>query len=323
MRILVTGATGFVGRYLCPLLAAQGYAVTAAVRSAPERGIDGVETVVQVGEIGPDTAWRAALEGQDAIIHLAARTHVMNETETDSEAIYERINVGGTTGLAKAAAEAGVRRLIYLSSVKALGESSGGEPLTEETLPAPEDAYGRTKREAEKMLLQIIETSNLEVVILRPPLIYGPGAKGNLLSLLRACDKGLPLPLGQIRNRRSLVNLENLADAIVLCLDHPNAANEIFLISDGEALSTPGLIQHICQGLGRPSRLLPFPVWGLRLAGKILGKTDAIDRLTGSLEVSNAKIHQQLDWTPPVNMIQGFERTAEWYLNQRNRSKND
>jgi len=319
MRVLVTGATGFVGRHLCPLLAEQGHVVTAAVRVVPEQAVQGVGPIVQVGEISPDTDWQDALSAQDVVIHMAARTHVMNESGPESEALYEQINVGGTAALAKAAASAGVRRLIFLSSVKALGESSGETPLTEETGAAPEDAYGRTKREAEKELLRIAETTGLEAVILRPPLIYGPGVKGNLLSLFRACDKGLPLPLRQIHNRRTLVYLGNLTDAILQCLDHPGAGNEIFLVSDGEAVSTPDLIRHICQNLGRSSRLLPFPVWCLHLAGKILGKSDAINRLTGSLEVSNAKICKQLDWTPPFNMIQGFERTAEWYLNQKSR----
>jgi len=319
MRVLVTGATGFVGRFLCPLLAKRGHQVTAAVRTMPDKAVEGAVRTIAIGTINTDTDWSDALDNIEAVIHLAARTHVMNDRAVDPEALYHEVNVGGTTRLAQAALDRGVQRLLYLSSVKALAERSGGQALNETLTPAPEDAYGRTKLAAEKVLLDIADGTDMRVTILRPPLIYGPGAKANLLSLIKACDKRLPLPLGLVSNKRSLVFLGNLADALICVLETESLSAETFLVSDGEAISTPELVRRISHALGRSPRLVPVPVWMLRLAGSLTEKSDTIDRLTGSLEIDDSKIHQQLDWTPPFSMLQGLEQTAAWFNDQENR----
>ena len=319
MRVLVTGATGFVGRYLCPLLTERGHQVTAAVREVPVVAISGANRTVAVGGIGPDTDWSEALDGIEGIIHLAARTHVMKDRATDPEGLYRDVNVGGTTGLAAAAINYGILRFVYLSSVKALAERSGKQTLNESMSPAPEDAYGRTKLEAEKALLAIARGTDMKAVILRPPLIYGPGVKANLLKLLKACDKRLPLPLKLIKNKRSLIYLGNLADALICVLEADGLSVETFLVSDGEAVSTPELVRRISDALGRSPRLAPVPVWVLQLAGALTGKTDIIERLTGSLEIDDSNIREQLGWTPPFSMLQGLAQTAAWFNDQESR----
>jgi len=314
MRVLVTGATGFVGRFLCPLLAERGHDVIAAVRTPPEILIDGLSGLVNVGEIGPETEWTDALDRVDAIIHLAARAHVMDDLSPDPEACYHRTNVEGTICLAQAATRSGIKRFIYLSSVKAMAEESGTDPMTESMPAQPGDAYGRTKLAAEEALQRIATEAGMTYIILRPPLIYGPGAKANFLSLLKACDRRIPLPLASIRNKRSLIYLGNLADALICCLEDSRGAIGTFLVSDGEAVSTPELICRISLALGQAPRLLMFPVPLLRLAGLMTGKAAAISRLTGSLDMDVSEIQKRLGWTPPFNMIQGLERTAEWFL---------
>jgi len=319
MRVLVTGATGFVGEFLCPLLAKRGHQVTAAVRNIPDTAIKGAVRTVAVGDIGPDTDWSRAVCDIDAIIHLAARTHVMNDRSADPEALYHAVNVDGTMRLAQAAADHGVQRFVYLSSVKALAERSGVRALSESISPAPEDVYGRTKLKAEKALLDMVPGTGMRVTILRLPLIYGPGAKANLLSLIKACDRRLPLPLGLIKNKRSLIYLGNLADAMIRVLEADGLSGELFLVSDGDAISTPELVRRISRALGKSPRLIPIPVLILRLAGVLTGKSDVIDRLTGSLEIDDSKIRQRLGWTPPFNMLQGLEQTAAWFNDQESR----
>ena len=278
---------------------------------------DGIQNVV-VGDIGSDTDWSAALTGVDCVIHCAARAHVTNETEADALAAYRAVNVEGTRRLAEQAAAAGVRRLVFLSSVKVDGESTDG-------LPGPfrsgsprgyaprddgklQDPYGISKREAEDALWEISTKTGLEVVVIRPPLVYGPGAKGNLARLLKLVRSGVPLPLGAVQNKRSLIGLDNLVDLLIRCVDHPAAAGQTFLVSDGEDLSTPDLLRHMAAAMGRSARLFPVPVSLLRLAGSALGKRAEIDRLVGSLQIDSSHTRQVLGWAPPVSVQEGIRR---------------
>lgn len=314
MRVLVTGATGFVAASLLPVLESAGHRVRAAVRTkAGWTPPDGVEAV-EVGEIGAETDWHAALNGIEGVIHLAARTHVMRETETDPLAAYRRVNVEGTRRLAERAAAQGVRQMIYLSSIKVNGERTHGCPFSEAFLPAPEDAYGRTKWEAEQALREIAGRTGMEAVILRPPLVYGPGVKGNFLSLLKVCESGLPLPLSSVRNARSLIYVGNLAHVLRAGLEHPAAAGQTFLVSDGQDLSTPEMIRQVAEALGKPARLFPAPVSVLRLGTIVPGRSAAVERLLGSLEVDDRKIRKLLAWQPPFSVVKGLRETVAWYL---------
>ena len=310
--MLVTGATGFVGNALCATLEQRGVAYRRALRA----GSGALPNDIVVGDIGPDTDWRAALEGVSSVVHLAARTHVMRESAANPLAAYREINVEGTRRLAEAAAAVGVRRFVFLSSIKVNGERTDLLPFGETDAPHPEDAYGITKLEAEQVLTQIAVESDMGVTILRPPLVYGPGVKGNFLALMRAVRKGLPLPLGSVDNRRSLVYVGNLVSAIVACLHNDRAAGQTFLLSDGEDLSTPELIRRLASGLGTRPRIYPFPVSLLRVAGTLLGKRAQVARLTDSLQVDSARIRQTLGWTPPVTVEQGLAETARWFAAQ-------
>jgi len=270
-----------------------------------------------VGDIGPDTDWRAALSDVDCVVHLAARTHVLQETAVDALAAYRHINVDGTRRLAEQAAAAGVRRFVFLSSIKVNGEANVEHAFTETDAPAPEDAYGISKREAEDVLREISARTGMEVVILRPPLVYGPGVKGNFLRLLHAIDCGLPLPLGSVKNRRSLIHVANLADAIVACIDAPAAANQTFLVSDGEDLSTPELIRQLAVGMGKSAWLLPCPVALLEMGAAMVGQRAAVARLTGTLAVDETKLRLTLGWHPRIPLDQGLIDTARWYHRAR------
>jgi UDP-glucose 4-epimerase len=309
MRILVTGATGFVGTALCSRLAAQGDEVMGAVRRPLAGGITGPVVWANVGEVGRDTDWQVALAGVAVVVHLAARVHVMKETASDAKEAFRRVNVEGTIKLAQEAAAAGVRRLVFISSVKVNGEGRDA-PYRETDAPAPEDAYAISKWEAEQGLHRIARETGLEVVILRPPLVYGPGVKANFLRLLQAIRRGWPLPLGAIRNRRSLLYLCNFVDAIRLCAEHPAAAGQTYLVDDGGAVSTPTLIRAVAHAMGRPARLLAVPVAMLELAGALTGKRAAVARLTGSLWVDSSAIRSQLGWTPPYSMAEGLAATV-------------
>jgi len=312
--ILVTGATGFIGSALCGRLLADGARVRAAVwREDPPGGLQaGLETAL-IDSVGPDTAWTDALARTDTVIHLAARVHVMDERCKDPLAAYRRVNVAGTERLARVSAANGVKRLVFLSSVKVNGEESLTR-YTENDHAAPSDPYGISKFEAEEVLKKISAETGLEVVIIRPPLVYGPGVKANFYRLMAMVEKGLPLPLGGFDNSRSFVYLGNLTDAIVLCAKHPNAGGRTFLVSDGEDVSTPELVRRLALALGRPSRVFPFPPGLMRLAGKLAGKTASVDRLLGSLVVDNSKIIRELGWKPPFTMSEGLKETAEWYV---------
>lgn len=311
MKVLVTGATGFVGRALCPLLRSRGFEVRAAVRDPASAGPD-VE-VARIDELGPATHWSAAVSGTDVVVHLAGRAHVLGEAGSDEAAKVRAVNVEGTVHLARAAARAGVRRLVFVSSVKVHGERNAGRPWTENDRPAPEDLYARSKWEAEQALDVLARTTGLEVTVLRPPLVYGPGVKANFLRLLRTVDRGLPIPLGAIRNRRSLVYVGNLADAIAACLAHPAAANRTFLVADGEDVSTPELVRRVADALERPARLVNVPLRLLRLGATLLGRRADFERLAGDLAVDSGAIRRDLGWQPPYSMRAGLEETARWY----------
>ncbi len=269
---------------------------------------------VAVGDIGPDTDWTPALVGVDAVVHLAARVHTTQETAADPLAEFRKVNVDGTRRLAEAAAQEGVKRFVFLSSVKVNGETTerGGRPLIEEDLPQPEEAYGISKWEAEQVLRKIEQRTGMEVVIIRPPLIYGPAVKANFLRLIQVIERGMPLPFGGIRNQRSLLSLTNLVDLICCCRQHPAAAGETFLASDGDDVSTPELARRIAQALGKPLRLLRISEWIMKLGGTITGKSEQVKRLCSSLQIDSSKARQVLGWTPPCTMAEELVRVAQW-----------
>jgi len=310
MRVLVTGATGFVGRALVPMLTQAGHDVTITVRYGPSADHLKNVRIKNIGEIGPDTDWQEALSNIDAVLHLAGRAHVMNESGSDPLAAYRRINRDGTKRLAEASADAGVKRLVFLSSIKVNGERTSDRPYSESDAPQPEDAYGQSKWEGEQALR---ETPGLETVVVRTPLVYGPHVKGNFRSLLNICTKAVPLPLGGLQNRRSLIYVGNLADTLIRCVEHPEAAGGLYLVRDGDDVSTTALINSTAGALGKRARLFPVPALLLRAGGALAGKTGMVSRLIESLEVDDSAIRRDLDWTPPFTMVQGLNETAIWY----------
>lgn len=305
-RVLVTGANGFVGQALCPQLENSGWSVRKAVRLSQE-------DCVAVGDIGPNTDWRAALDGMDAVVHLAARAHIMQDKAQDPLAAYRAVNCAGTENLARQAAQAGVKRLVYVSSIKVNGESTTDRPFRANDIPHPQDPYGVSKWEAEQALQRVAAETGLEIVILRPPLIYGPFVKANFLRLMKLSERGLPLPLGMVKNRRSLLYLGNLTDAIRVCLSHPTAPGKTYLLSDGDPLSSAELVRRLGVALERPAMLLPVPPALLRLAGLLTGRRAEVARLLDSLEVDSSAIRQELGWQPPYSTGQGLATTAAWY----------
>ena len=312
MMVLVTGADGFVGSALCEKLRSEALTVRSVVRKLKPRSDN--DPNVAIGDISAGTDWALALKDMTHVVHLAARVHVMNDGSPVALAEFRRMNVAGTLNLARQAASAGVRRFVFLSSIKVNGESTPFKtPFTSDDLPAPEDPYGISKHEAEQGLRQIEAETGMEVVVLRPPLVYGPGVKGNFLRLMQAIDKRRPLPLGGIQNQRSLIYLGNLVDVIRLCLTHSKADGKAFLVSDGVDVSTPELVCRIAAALGRRPFLLPVPVSWMRWAGRVLGKQAAVDRLLGSLCVDISPLREELGWTPPYTMQEGLEATAQWY----------
>lgn len=315
MKVLVTGASGFVGNATCARLVAQGMNVIGMVRHLPDRPLSGVDYRI-VGDLDANTDWRDALTGVDTIVHCAARVHVMQETAGDPLVAFRLANVAGTEQLARQAAAGRVRRFVFLSSVKVNGEE-GLVAFRETDLPAPQDVYGTSKYEAELGLREIAAETGMEVVMVRPPLVYGPGVKANFQALMRALVRGIPLPLGAIHNRRSLVSLDNVVDLIVTCIEHPAAANETFLVSDGEDLSTTELIRRLARAMGRPARLIPMPTKVLMAGATILGKREVARRLCGTLQVNITRAREVLGWTPPVSVDEGLRRTANHYLQQQ------
>lgn len=311
LTVLITGANGFVGRCLCQQLFDIGVHVCSVSRgkfqepSTSSFTIDGIDA---------NTDWGDAFNGVDVVVHCAARVHVMNDSSAAPLAEFREVNTYGTLNLARQAAEAGVKRFIFLSSIKVNGEYTTEQPFASGDTNVPLDPYGLSKYEAEQGLLKIGQETGLEVVIIRPPLVYGPGVKANFLSLLRWVHKGVPLPLGMINNKRSFVALDNLVDLICVCIDHPNAKGQIFLVSDDDDLSTTELLQGMAKALGRPSRLIPVPMFVLNSGARLLGKADIAQRLFASLQVDISKTKELLDWTPPITVEQGLKKVAEAYI---------
>jgi nucleoside-diphosphate-sugar epimerase len=274
---------------------------------------DGLD-VVAVGEVGAQTNWSAALAGVDCVIHCAARAHVIHETEVDARAVYRAVNVSGTQRLAEQAAALGVRRLVFLSSIGVLGiHTNGRGPFFVSDVPKPVEDYAISKWEAEQALWAVSAQTGLEVVAVRSPLVYGPQVKGNLLRLLGLVARGVPQPFEAVHNQRSLVGLSNLVDLLLRCAEHPAAAGQTFLASDGQDLSTPQLIRLMAEGMNRPARLLPVPMALLQAVGSLLGKRSEIDRLVASLQVDSGHTQAQLGWTPPVSLEEGVREMARWY----------
>lgn len=314
MRILLTGGTGFVGRAVAARLRAGGLGdPVLAVRAAGRGG--GAREVV-VGDIDGRTDWSAALDGVDAVVHCAARVHVLRETLSDPLAAFRAVNVEGTRRLAEAARAAGVRRFVLLSSVKVHGEESGTQPFRADDRPAPADAYALSKWEAEQALAAHCGTDGPQWTVIRPPLVYGPGVGANFLALLRWLRRGVPLPLGALHNRRSLVALDNLADLVATCVVHPAAAYRTLLVRDGEDLSTTELLCRLARALEVPARLLPVPAGVLTRGAAWLGRGDVARRLCGSLQVDDAATRALLGWTAPVGVDAALRATARHFLAQ-------
>lgn len=312
MKVLVTGASGFVGRAVRQRLnSMKGAQVRGSVRRACSEEV----SLVTVGDLSSQTDWSEALAKVEIVVHTAARVHVMQDVAADPLVEFRRINVEGTLHLARQAASAGVRRFVFISSIKVSGEATQpGHPFMAGDAPAPLDAYGISKMEAEQGLREIAAQTDIEVVIIRPPLVYGPGVKANFLTMMRWLARGVPLPLGAIDNRRSLVALDNLVDLIVTCLDHPAAANQTFLVSDGEDLSTTQLLQRMGRALGKPAHLIPVPPVLIKLGAALVGKPAVAQRLCGSLQVDISKTRQLLGWSPPVSVDEGLKKAAQGYL---------
>jgi nucleoside-diphosphate-sugar epimerase len=307
VNVLVTGATGFLGAPLAGCLnAGNRYNLTCAIRRKASLNCD---KAVFIKGLNADADWWDALVGQEVVIHTAARAHIMNDEVADPLAEYRKVNVAGTLNLARQAAIAGVKRFIFISSIKVNGEQTAtGQPFYSHDAPSPEDFYGISKHEAEQGLCALAAETGMEVVIIRPPLVYGPGVKGNFASMIKLVGKGLPLPLGAVHNKRSLVALDNLVDLIITCIDHPGAANQTFLVSDGEDMSTTQLLQGVAQAMGKPSRLIPVPASLLQFAATLLGKKAVAQRLLGSLQVDISHTQKCLNWTPPLTVKQGLQR---------------
>lgn len=309
MTILLTGASGFVGSALLQRLQQDDCDVTVLVRAPTAPLASGISRIcpseiVNTGDLTDRFA------GITTVVHLGARVHVMLETVSKPLTAYRAINVENTLNLARQAAIAGLKRFVFISSVKVNGESTSPcQSFTEADPAAPRDFYAQSKYEAEQGLHQLSADTGLEVVIIRPPLVYGPGVKANLAALKNAVQRGWPLPLGAVHNRRSLVSLDNLVDFIVTCINHPNAANQTFLVSDGQDLSTTELVRGMSQAAGLPARLLPVPVWALQAGASLLRKRDVVQRLCGNLQVDISKARSVLGWVPPVSVEEGLRRT--------------
>lgn len=312
-RVMVTGANGFLGRAFCAHALACGFMVRGATRS-PASLPKEIENVV-IGSVDHRTNWHDALVRCDSVVHLAARVHVMNEDSCDPLAEFRHVNVEGTLNLARRAAEVGVRRFIFVSSIGVNGEAIFGKRFSATDEPLPKTPYAVSKHEAELGLKELSRKTDMEIVVVRPPMVYGPNAPGNFASLIKWVSSGIPLPLGSVTdNRRSFVFLDNLIDMIIKCIDHPAAANQTFLVSDGEDLSTAVLLRRVGAALGRPTRLIPVPVELLTRGASLLGCSGIAQRLCGSLEIDITKTMELLGWSPPVSVDEGLRRTAECWL---------
>ncbi len=308
-RVLVTGATGFVGRaVVAQLVARGGYDVLALTRRSTTRPVSGVRYLAG-GDLTTQRHWRPMLAGVNVLIHTAARVHILNDRTVDSLAEFERVNVEGTLELAREAAAMGVQRFVFLSSIGVNGvRTQPGAAFSECDPPNPHNIYARSKLEAEQALRQLAERTGLEVVIIRPPLVYGAGVKANFADLMLAVQRGWPLPLASVKNRRSLVALDNLVDFIFTCMAHPQAANQIFLVSDGHDLSTAELVRGLAQAAGVQAHLYPIPQWVLQAGAALLGRSNDLQRLCGNLQVDISKARKLLDWSPPISLEEGLRR---------------
>lgn len=305
IKVLVTGANGFVGKALCAELLQQGFVITVATRSLNNQV--SIEQIV-IRSIDAKTDWASALKDIDVVIHLAARVHVMNDNVPDALTQFRKVNVGGTLNLATQAAKAGIKRFIYISSIKVNGEfTEVDKPFTEQDTANPQDAYAISKYEAEQGFLLVAQQTGMDVVIIRPPLIYGPGVKANFANMLKAVKRGFPLPLGAINNKRSFVYVGNLVSLIVCCIVHPSASNQVFLVSDNHDLSTTELLQLCAKAIGVKSRLLPIPQNLIKRFAALLGKQSVAQRLCGDLQVDISKAYNLLGWKPPVTVTDGIK----------------
>ena len=310
--ILLTGANGFVGRELAVQLIDRGLAVRCIVRGNSSSPVNEGSTI-RIDSISPQQDWGSGLVGADTVIHTAARVHIMNDAVDNPLFEFRKVNTAGTLNLARQASESGVRRFIYISSVKVNGEFTVKNcPFTPDSDFVPTEPYALSKYEAEKGLLALAENSDMEVVTIRPPLVYGPGVQANFRSLVSWVNSGVPLPLGAISNRRSLIALDNLVDLIITCIQHPAAANQTFLAGDGEDLSTTEILQRIGKALGKPARLIAFPVNLLTFVASLLGKKAVTQRLCSSLQVDISKTRMLLGWEPPVSVDEGLRRTVAY-----------
>ena len=313
MNVFLTGANGFIGSCLYRFLSKKNYRISCTVRSGSLSGHE-----IRVGEVDSDTRWDAYLPGVDAVIHLCARVHIMNDRSVSSLSEFRHVNVGGTLNLARQAAAAGVKRFIFISSIKVNGEQTDpNQPLTENSPPSPTDPYSISKYEAEQGLWEISRETGMDVVIIRPPLVYGPGVKANFLRMMQWLERGIPLPLGGIKNKRSLVALDNLVDFICTCVEHPAAANQLFLVSDDHDLSTPALLHSLAGFMRTPDRVFSIPSPLLDMTARLLGKSNEIQRLCGSLQVDITKAKELLAWKPPVSVDHALKETAEWYVESK------
>lgn len=308
-KILITGVNGFVGSALCMEAVERGFDVRGANRNVCDSPI-GFEKI-EVGDINAYTEWHSALMNCDVVIHLAARVHVMSETADDSLSKFRLVNTSGTEHLARCAGTNGVKRLVYVSSIKVNGEETiGDEKFCEQDQANPQEAYGISKWEAEQALHRVAAETGMEVVIVRPPLVYGPGVKGNFAQMLRVVTRGIPLPLAGIKNKRELIYVGNLVDALITCATHPAAAGNTYLVGDGESVSTPDLLRGLAKASGVSSRMFVWPVGLLKLMGALLGKADQVERLVGSLQVDSSKIRRELGWEPSYSLQEGLNKTV-------------
>ena len=314
-KILVTGATGFIGRCLVDRLVGQGtYEIKLALRSKAKLPIDILDqcTAIEIGNLDGDTHWEVPLKGVDVVVHLAARAHVLNDRAEDPRQAFLETNFYGTRQLAKIASECGVKRFVYISSIGVNGSQTEIEkPFTELDEPQPHNAYAKSKWEAEQALREISEKSGMEFVIVRPPLVYGKDAPGNFAQLLKLVSSGVPIPLGAVQNQRSLVALDNLVDFIEVCCIHPKAANQVFLVSDGEDISTLNLIDGIAQSIGRKVHMVAVPLWLLNIGAAMLGQRAAVQRLCGNLQLDISKTNDVLGWMPKFSVREGLRRATE------------
>jgi nucleoside-diphosphate-sugar epimerase len=314
VRILITGATGFVGKRLCSELHKECYEVYVAVRKKTESVSENIYQF-EIGDLSAEIDWSNVLQGVEVVVHTAARVHIMNDSVVDPLAEFRRVNTAATLTLARQAAASGVKRFIFISSIKVNGEmTKPNQPFQPDDAFIPVDPYALSKYEAEQGLLKVAEETGMEFVIIRPPLVYGAGVRANFASMMKWIKTGLPLPLGAVHNQRSFVALDNLVSFIAHCIDHPKAANEIFLISDGEDVSTTELLRKVAKVFGQKAMLLPVPITWMRFVAKLIGKGDVTSRLFGSLQVDCSKAKELLGWKQVITMDEQLKKTADAYL---------